>query len=43
MLEVGVWNQSGGGRISAVGMSVIGGANVERVQCREDGRNWFDG
>jgi len=35
--------QSGSHRISAVGTSVIGGANVERVKCKEDGGNRCNG
>ena len=38
-----MWNRSGSGRIGAVGTPVIGGANVERVKCKEDGGNGCDG
>jgi hypothetical protein len=38
-----VWNRSGSDRIGAVGTSVVGGANVERVKYKEDGGNGCDG
>jgi len=38
-----VWNRSGSGRIGTIGMSVVGGVNVERVKCKEDGGNGCDG
>ena len=37
------WNRSGSGRIGAVGTSVVGGVNVVRVKCKEDGGNECDG
>jgi hypothetical protein len=38
-----VWSQSGSGRIAAIGMLVIGGAIVERMKCKDDGGNEWDG
>jgi len=38
-----VSNLSRGGRISAVGTSVVRGANVERMKCKKDGGNGWDG
>jgi hypothetical protein len=38
-----VWNGSGSGRISDVGISVVGGANVQRMKCKEDGGNRWVG
>ena len=38
-----MWNLSGSGGIGAVGTSVVGGVDVERVKCKEDGENGRDG